>query len=128
MVVEEPYEKYMTQNGTRLKIKWTAPKAALSGSCEMGYLTNNTETLNQLGSGYQMLRPANCMECVYEIRLQTWEATSKRRQSFEYLRTYFEEYFVSPEPPEFNYSSTRLIRRDDKWPLWILGTILVTYP
>ncbi|VUZ38573.1 unnamed protein product, partial [Hymenolepis diminuta] len=35
----------------------------------------NTETLNQLGTGYQMPRLANCMEGIYEIKLQTCGAT-----------------------------------------------------
>uniref|UniRef100_A0A158QGN6 Tyrosine-protein kinase n=1 Tax=Rodentolepis nana TaxID=102285 RepID=A0A158QGN6_RODNA len=127
MVVEERYETYVAQNGTKLPIKWTAPEAALSGRFtvksdvwsfgiviyeiithgQVPYPSmNNTETLNQVSTGYRMPRPANCPEGVYEIMLKTWDATPERRPQFEYLCTYFEEYFVSPEPSGFNHSNT----------------------
>ncbi|VDL61227.1 unnamed protein product [Hymenolepis diminuta] len=141
MVVEERYETYVAQNGTKLPIKWTAPEAALSGRFtvksdvwsfgiviyeiithgQVPYPSmNNTETLNQVSTGYRMPRPANCPEGVYEIMLQTWDATPERRPPFEYLCTYFEEYFVSPEQPGFNHSNTEAspgalsLRRADK--------------
>ncbi|KAM3171393.1 hypothetical protein ACTXT7_016713 [Hymenolepis weldensis] len=45
--------------------------------------------------------------------LQTWGATPERRPPFEYLRTYFEEYFVSPEPPGL-FPDALSLRRADK--------------
>lgn len=64
---------------------------------------NNTETLNQVSAGYRMPRPASCPEGVYEMMLQTWDASPERRPPFEYLCTYFEEYFVAPEPSGFHH-------------------------
>ncbi|KAM3171392.1 hypothetical protein ACTXT7_016712 [Hymenolepis weldensis] len=116
------------------QINTTAPKAALSGRFtvksdvwsfgitiyeiitdgQIPYPSmNNTETLNQVSTGYRMPRPANCSEGVYEIMLQTWGATPERRPPFEYLRTYFEEYFVSPEPPGL-FPDALSLRRADK--------------
>nr|CDS20568.1 tyrosine protein kinase Fyn [Echinococcus granulosus] len=128
MVVEERYETYVAQNGTKLPIKWTAPEAALSGRFtvksdvwsfgivlyeiithgQVPYPSmNNTETLNQVSSGYRMPRPSACPEGVYEVMLQTWDATPERRPTFEYLCAYFEEYFVASEPTGYHQRDHR---------------------
>ncbi|EUB60001.1 Tyrosine-protein kinase Fyn [Echinococcus granulosus] len=140
MVVEERYETYVAQNGTKLPIKWTAPEAALSGRFTVksdvwsfgivlyeiithGQVSvifqqptepsvpypsmNNTETLNQVSSGYRMPRPSACPEGVYEVMLQTWDATPERRPTFEYLCAYFEEYFVASEPTGYHQRDHR---------------------
>lgn len=58
---------------------------------------NNTETLNQVSSGYRMPKPAACPDGVYEIMLQTWDAAPEHRPTFEYLCNFFEEYFAATE-------------------------------
>lgn len=68
---------------------------------------NNTETLNQVSSGYRMPRPSACPEGVYEVMLQTWDATPERRPTFEYLCAYFEEYFVASEPTGYHQRDHR---------------------
>lgn len=68
---------------------------------------NNTETLNQVSSGYRMPRPSSCPEGVYEVMLQTWDATPERRPTFEYLCAYFEEYYVASEPTGYHQRDHR---------------------
>ncbi|VDD84258.1 unnamed protein product [Mesocestoides corti] len=143
-MVEDRYETYVAQNGTKLPIKWTAPEAALSGRFtvksdvwsfgivvyeiithgQVPYPSmNNTETLNQVSSGYRMPKPNACPDGIYEVMLQTWDALPEHRPTFEYLCSYFEEYFVASEtsyrhgvnvvcPEAQHQSSRRRLRRD----------------
>ncbi|KAL7055952.1 hypothetical protein AAHC03_022874 [Spirometra sp. Aus1] len=117
-MVEDRYETYVAQKGTKFPIKWTAPEAALMGRFtiksdvwsygivlyeiithgQVPYPSmNNTETLNQVGNGYRMPQPATCPDPIYAIMLQTWDAVADKRPTFAYLCDFFEDYFASTE-------------------------------
>lgn len=58
---------------------------------------NNTETLQQVDSGYRMPRPPNCPVSIYEVMLHTWDAIPENRPTFAFLCAYFEDYFANAE-------------------------------
>lgn len=58
----------------------------------------NHDVLQRIDEGYRHPRPHGCPVQVYEVMLQTWEANSDARPTFEHLSNYFEDYFVATEP------------------------------
>uniref|UniRef100_A0A1I8GN13 Protein kinase domain-containing protein n=1 Tax=Macrostomum lignano TaxID=282301 RepID=A0A1I8GN13_9PLAT len=92
--------------GAKFPIKWTSPEAALLGRFTIksdvwsfwhrylrgGHLwpdaipgMSNTETLQELETGYRMPRPANCSEELYDIMLNCWDETPEERPTFAHL-------------------------------------------
>ncbi|KAL4236807.1 hypothetical protein ACF0H5_005194 [Mactra antiquata] len=111
--------------GTKFPIKWTAPEAAMyqrftikSDVWSYGILLvelttrgqvpypgmSNREVLEQVPRGYRMPRPENCSNHMYEIILKCWDKSEEMRPTFEFLWTFFDDYFVSTEP---NYQESK---------------------
>ncbi|KRZ78829.1 Tyrosine-protein kinase Fyn, partial [Trichinella papuae] len=112
-------DEYNARTGAKFPIKWTAPEAALYGTFTIksdvwsyGILLyelitkgqtpypgmQNREVIEQVERGYRMPRPRDCAEAMYEVMLQTWDATPENRPTFEYLYHFFDDYFVSVQP------------------------------
>ncbi|KAI1702858.1 protein tyrosine kinase domain-containing protein [Ditylenchus destructor] len=110
---------YEAQTGAKFPIKWTAPEAATYGNFTVksdvwsyGILLyeiftfghtpypgmHNREVIEQLEQGYRMSRPQGCPEPIYEEMLKCWDRNSDKRPTFEYLYTFFDDYFVSCQP------------------------------
>ncbi|CAL8103640.1 unnamed protein product [Calicophoron daubneyi] len=124
-IIDSGSETYTAKQGAQIPIKWTAPEAALMGRFtvksdvwsfgiviyeiithgKVPYPSmNNTETLQQVESGYRMPRPPNCPPTIYEMVLSMWDVVPERRPTFEFLCGYFEDYFANAErsyrPPD----------------------------
>ncbi|TPP66809.1 Non-specific protein-tyrosine kinase [Fasciola gigantica] len=117
-IIDSGNETYTAKQGAQFPIKWTAPEAALLGRFTVksdvwsfgiviyeivthGQVPfpsmNNTETLQQVDSGYRMPRPANCPVSIYEVMLHAWDAIPENRPTFAFLCAYFEDYFANAE-------------------------------
>ncbi|KAA0195257.1 Non-specific protein-tyrosine kinase [Fasciolopsis buskii] len=117
-IIDSGNETYTAKQGAQFPIKWTAPEAALLGRFTVksdvwsfgiviyeivthGQVPfpsmNNTETLQQVDSGYRMPRPPNCPVSIYEVMLHTWDAIPENRPTFAFLCAYFEDYFANAE-------------------------------
>ncbi|XP_060606256.1 proto-oncogene tyrosine-protein kinase Yrk-like [Ruditapes philippinarum] len=112
-------DEYNPKHGTKFPIKWTAPEAAMyqrftikSDVWSYGILLveltthgqvpypgmSNREVLEQVPRGYRMPQPEKCSDHMYEIMLKCWDKKEELRPTFEYLWTFFDDYFVSTEP------------------------------
>ncbi|CAD5209221.1 unnamed protein product [Bursaphelenchus xylophilus] len=110
---------YEAQAGGKFPIKWTAPEAATHGNFTVksdvwsygillyeiftrGHVPYpgmaNKEVIEQVEHGYRMGRPQNCPIPIYEEMLKCWDKNSEKRPSFEYLYSFFDDYFVSCQP------------------------------
>lgn len=58
----------------------------------------NREVLEQVERGYRMSKPLHCPDPIYEIMLKMWDKNASNRPTFEFLFTFFDDYFVSTEP------------------------------
>ncbi|TGZ70269.1 hypothetical protein CRM22_003290 [Opisthorchis felineus] len=117
-VVEDHCSTYMAHKTTKFPIKWTAPEAALMGRFtiksdvwsfgivvyelithgQVPYPSmNNTETLDQVRSGYRMPRPNGCPQPIYTMLLRMWDAIPEKRPTFAYLFDFFEDYFITSD-------------------------------
>ncbi|KER31927.1 hypothetical protein T265_01864 [Opisthorchis viverrini] len=117
-IIDTASETYTAKQGAQFPIKWTAPEAALLGRFTVksdvwsfGIVIyeiithgqtpypsmNNTQTLQQVESGYRMPRPPACPDPVYQVMLRTWDTIPDKRPSFDSLCTYFEDYFSNAE-------------------------------
>ena len=118
-IIEEDY--YIAQVGAKFPIKWTAPEAASKGKFtsksdvwSYGILLyelvtkgqvpypgmSNRDVLEQVDRGYRMPKPKNveCPNSLYQKMLQCWDKDPEKRPTFEYLFSYFDDFFVSTEP------------------------------
>jgi len=64
---------------------------------------NNQTVLNQITtSNYRMPKPTYdgviCPDELYDIMLNCWNREPEGRPTFEYLRTLFEDFYVSTSP------------------------------
>ncbi|KAF6773626.1 hypothetical protein AHF37_06866 [Paragonimus kellicotti] len=112
---------------TKFPIKWTAPEAALMGRFtiksdvwsfgiviyelithgQVPYPSmDNTETLEQVRTGYRMPRPTSCPQPIYNMLLRMWDAVPERRPTFAYLFDFFEDYFVTSDTDYKHASNT----------------------
>ena len=57
----------------------------------------NAHVLNEVEKGYRLPRPQNCPVEIYDMMKKCWEKDPDRRPTFEFLYTYFEDYFVSSQ-------------------------------
>ncbi|KAF7232584.1 hypothetical protein EG68_10189 [Paragonimus skrjabini miyazakii] len=126
-VVEDHYSTYMAHKSTKFPIKWTAPEAALMGRFtiksdvwsfgiviyelithgQVPYPSmDNTETLEQVRTGYRMPRPTSCPQPIYNMLLRMWDAVPERRPTFAYLFDFFEDYFVTSDTDYKHASNT----------------------
>lgn len=55
---------------------------------------SNAEVLEQVERGYRMKKPTShhLPDEMYELMLQCWNETPKKRPTFEFLSYYFENY------------------------------------
>ncbi|KAK7099624.1 tyrosine-protein kinase Fyn-like isoform X1 [Littorina saxatilis] len=111
--------EYNPHSGAKFPIKWTAPEAALYGKFTIksdvwsyGILLqeimtkgqipypgmNNREVLEQVDRGYRMQKAAQTPDAVYEKMIECWDKDSEKRPTFEFLFTFFDDYFISTEP------------------------------
>ncbi|XP_046355449.2 tyrosine-protein kinase SRK2-like [Haliotis rufescens] len=115
-VIED--DEYNPKQGAKFPIKWTAPEAALYGKFTiksdvwsygillMELITrgqvpypgmSNRDVLDQVEKGYRMPRPRLCPEGAYDTMLKCWDKKADNRPTFEYLFTYFDDFFISSE-------------------------------
>lgn len=59
---------------------------------------SNREVLEQVPRGYRMPKPMKCSDHMYEIMLKCWDKKEELRPTFEFLWSFFDDYFVSTEP------------------------------
>lgn len=111
--------EYNPHSGAKFPIKWTAPEAALYGKFTIksdiwsyGVLLqetmtkgqvpypgmNNREVLEQVDRGYRMPKSSCTPDHVYEKMLECWNKDPEKRPTFDFLFTFFDDYFISTEP------------------------------
>lgn len=49
-------------------------------------------------NGYRMPCPKNCPEPIYQEMLNCWDRNPDKRPTFEYLFTFFDDFFISSQP------------------------------
>jgi len=59
---------------------------------------SNREVMDQVPRGYRMPKPMKCSDHMYDIMLKCWSEKDVARPTFEYLWSFFDDYFVSTEP------------------------------
>lgn len=64
----------------------------------------NQEVLQQVSRGYRMPKPQECSQPMYDLMLKCWDKREAERPTFEFLWTFFDDYFVSTEP---NYTESK---------------------
>ncbi|VDL62667.1 unnamed protein product [Hymenolepis diminuta] len=84
----------------------------------------STERLDQLGTGYQMPQPANCMEDIYEIKLQTCDATPELTSKDRAFDVGWEQNLEEMEMLDVNHGSyvaqsVTLVFRIEHFFFWI---------
>ncbi len=58
----------------------------------------NREVLQQVELGYRMPKPPLAPDSFYDVMTLCWDVEPDVRPTFEYLYTFFDDYFVSAEP------------------------------
>lgn len=58
----------------------------------------NREVLEQVERGYRQPKPPHCPDSMYDIMKKCWDKKPANRPTFEYLASFFDDYFVSTEP------------------------------
>lgn len=61
---------------------------------------HNREVIEQVERGYRMPKPPNteCLDSVYNVMLQCWDADPDKRPTFEFLYNFFDDFIISSEP------------------------------
>ncbi|XP_056412907.1 tyrosine-protein kinase Lck isoform X2 [Hyla sarda] len=110
--------EYTAREGAKFPIKWTAPEAINYGTFTIksdvwsfGILLTeiitygripypgmtNPEVIDHLERGYRMPRPEDCPTELYELMLRCWKDHPEERPTFEFLRSYLEDFFTATE-------------------------------
>ncbi|XP_040192976.1 tyrosine-protein kinase Lck [Rana temporaria] len=110
--------EYTAREGAKFPIKWTAPEAINYGTFTIksdvwsfGVLLSeiitygripypgmtNPEVIDYLERGYRMPQPENCPKELYELMLRCWNDHPEERPTFEFLRSYLEDFFTATE-------------------------------
>ncbi|XP_066431114.1 tyrosine-protein kinase Lck [Eleutherodactylus coqui] len=110
--------EYTAREGAKFPIKWTAPEAINYGTFTIksdvwsfGILLTeiitygripypgmtNPEVIDHLERGYRMPRPENCPKELYDLMLRCWKDGPEERPTFEFLRSYLEDFFTATE-------------------------------
>ena len=59
---------------------------------------NNREVLDQVERGYRMSKPALATESLWKVNLECWDKDPERRPTFEWLYSFYEDFFIATEP------------------------------
>ena len=59
---------------------------------------DNREVLRQVEIGYRMPQPHLATDSFYDMMLNCWDCNPESRPTFEYLHSFFDDFFVSTEP------------------------------
>jgi hypothetical protein len=72
---------------------------------------NNRDVLEQIERGYRMPKPTlvDCPNTIYQIMTDCWDKEPEKRPTFEYLYSYFDDFFVANEP---RYKDAEELRND----------------
>ncbi len=58
----------------------------------------NREVLEQVEMGYRIPQPALAPDSLYDLLCKCWDKNPESRPTFDYLFTFFDDFFVSTEP------------------------------
>ena len=58
----------------------------------------NREVLEQTEQGYRIPCPALVPSSMYDMLLTCWDRMPEKRPTFEFLYSYFDDFFVQTEP------------------------------
>lgn len=57
----------------------------------------NPEVIDHLERGYRMPRPEDCPTELYDLMIRCWKDCPEERPTFEFLRSYLEDFFTATE-------------------------------
>ncbi|KAM5181670.1 tyrosine-protein kinase Lck [Mantella aurantiaca] len=110
--------EYTAREGAKFPIKWTAPEAINYGTFTIksdvwsfGILLSeiitygripypgmtNPEVIDYLEREYRMPQPDHCPKELYDLMLRCWNDHPEERPTFEFLRSYLEDFFTATE-------------------------------
>ncbi|XP_075051319.1 tyrosine-protein kinase Lck [Mixophyes fleayi] len=110
--------EYTAREGAKFPIKWTAPEAINYGTFTIksdvwsfGILLSeiitygripypgmtNPEVIDHLDRGYRMPRSEHCPVELHDLMLRCWKERPEDRPTFEFLRSYLEDFFTATE-------------------------------
>lgn len=114
-------EGYTGKPGTNYLTKWMSPEAVTQGRFSIksdvwsyGIVLHELitrgqvpypgmricEVIGQVQTGYRMPKPLHCEfpDSIYSMMLQCWAVEPEKRPTFEFLFSFFDDYFVATEP------------------------------
>lgn len=96
--------------GQKLNNYYTNKRDSTNKNAISGW--NNRDVLEQVERGYRMPQPTNsdCPNSIYQIMLECWHKDPDKRPTFEYLYSYFDDFFVANEP---RYKDAEELRDSD---------------
>lgn len=58
----------------------------------------NREVLEQIDMGYRIPRHSVIPQSMYDMQLSCWDREPERRPTFEFLHSFYDDFFVTTEP------------------------------